>query len=62
MTPPGCTGINLMCGYDATSYEDEALVAMTDLDLEYATDPSSFDMGYFGESIDPDFSPRRCTT
>jgi hypothetical protein len=59
VTPAGCTGANLMCGYDATSYEDEALVAMTDLDLEYATDPSGFDMGYFGQSIDPDFSPRQ---
>ena len=54
-----CLDANLMCAYDGVSYEDEALVAITDLDLEYATDPTTFDMGYFGQSIDPDFSPRQ---
>lgn len=72
VTPGSCAGANLMCAYDGTSYEDEALVAITDLDLEYAcsTDSvvaslcavqsgDSFPMSYFGQSIDPDFSPRQ---
>ncbi len=54
-----CLDANLMCAYDGHSYEDEALVAITDLDLEYASDPAVFDMGYFGQSIDPDFSTRQ---
>ncbi len=60
VTPEGCADANLMCAYNgAHSYMDEALVAITDLDLEYATDPTIFDMSYFGQSIDPDFSPRQ---
>jgi hypothetical protein len=60
VTPGGCTdAVTLKCGYDNTAFEDEALVATTDLDLEFATNPATFDMGYFGQSIDPDFSPRQ---
>jgi hypothetical protein len=57
--PTTCADPELKCAYDGTVYEDEALVAMTDLDLEYATDPNAFDMGYFGQSIDPAFSGRQ---
>lgn len=59
VTPAGCADINLMCAYDGTSFEDEALIATTDLDLEFALSPATFDMGYFGQSIDPDFSDRQ---
>ena len=50
---------DLSCAYDGTAYSDEALVATTDLDAEFATDPPAFDMGYFGQSTDPDGSPRQ---
>jgi FtsP/CotA-like multicopper oxidase with cupredoxin domain len=59
VTPAGCVDPELKCGYDATTYEDEALIATTDLDLEFALDPGGFDMGYFGQSIDTDFSDRQ---
>ncbi|MEP7203433.1 MAG: hypothetical protein ABI894_12535 [Ilumatobacteraceae bacterium] len=59
VTPVGCSDVNRMCAYDSTSYDDEALVATTDLDLEFAMNPNTFDMGYFGQSIDPDFSDRQ---
>ena len=74
VTPNGCaTDTSLMCAYDGGhSYMEEALVAITDLDLEFACSADSvvvslcanplttdFDMGYFGQSIDPDFSPRQ---
>jgi hypothetical protein len=72
VTPVGCVDTNRMCAYDSNSYEDEALVAITDLDFEYACSTDSavaslcavasgngFEMSYFGQSIDPDFSPRQ---
>jgi FtsP/CotA-like multicopper oxidase with cupredoxin domain len=59
VTPAECVDAQLRCAYDGTVYEDEALLATTVLDLEYATSPGTFDMGYFGQSIDPDFSTRQ---
>jgi FtsP/CotA-like multicopper oxidase with cupredoxin domain len=60
VTPAGCTDtVNLMCGYTNTPYTDEALVATTDLDAEFAANPSAFDMGYFGQSPNPDGSARK---
>jgi FtsP/CotA-like multicopper oxidase with cupredoxin domain len=60
VTPPGCTSLTLSCAYDgAVSYTDEALVATTDLDAEFAANPSAFDMGYFGQSPNPDGSARK---
>jgi hypothetical protein len=54
-----CADPELKCAYDGTVYDDEALIAVTDLDLEFATNPNAFDAGYFGQSIDPDFSGRQ---
>lgn len=59
VTPAGCADAQLKCAYDGTVYDEEAILATTVLDLEYATAPGSFDMGYFGQSIDPDFTTRR---
>ena len=59
VTPTGCVDAQLKCAYDGTVYDEEALIATTVLDLEYATSPATFDMGYFGQSIDPDFSTRQ---
>ena len=60
VTPAGCADPQLKCAYDGTVYDEEAILATTVLDLEYATTPSGdFDMGYFGQSIDPDFSTRQ---
>lgn len=59
VTPVGCNA----CAYGATPYVDEAIVATTDLDLEFATDfqagRHSFGMGYFGQSPNPDGTPRK---
>ena len=59
VTPAECSGANLTCGYDGTPYADEAVVAMTDLDLKFAQNPSSFDMSYFGQSRDANDVPRQ---
>ncbi|HEY0521571.1 MAG TPA: hypothetical protein VGC84_18925, partial [Ilumatobacteraceae bacterium] len=60
VTPTGCTGDAMTCAYDGSvSYDDEALVATTDLDYEFATNPTAFNMGYFGQSRSVDGSPRR---
>lgn len=60
VTPTGCASPTLSCGFDGTvSYTDEALVATTDLDLAFATNPAAFDMGYFGQSPTTDGSPRK---
>ena len=60
VTPTGCASATLSCAYDgAVSYTDEALVATTDLDAEFAANPSAFDMGYFGQSPNPDGSARK---
>ncbi len=59
VTPAGCSAPNLMCAYDTTAYDDEVLLATVDLDLEFAMSPGTFDAGYFGESIDPDFTDRQ---
>jgi hypothetical protein len=59
VTPSGCTAPNRMCAYDTTPYADEALVATTDLDPQFADDPSSFDMSYFGQARTAEDTPRR---
>ena len=48
-----------MCAYGATAYEDEAIVALSDLDAEFASDPIAFDMSYYGQSTNPDGTARR---
>ncbi len=59
VTPVGCN----TCAFGATSYNSEALVATTDLDLEFATNfhagLHSFSMGYFGQSPNPDGTQRK---
>jgi hypothetical protein len=60
VTPAACVDPELKCAYDGVAYADEALVAITDLDREFAlAAPGTFDSGYFGQSIDPDFSDRQ---
>jgi len=60
VTPSGCTDtVNLVCGYSNTPYTEEALVATTDLDAQFAANPAVFDMGYFGQSPNPDGSARK---
>jgi hypothetical protein len=62
VTPADGDGVNCAsCAYDAAaSYADEALVATTDLDYEFATAyPGSFDMAYFGTPKHADDTPRR---
>ena len=58
VVPADCeTGL---CAYDsAVTYADEAVVATTDIDPEFAANPAAFDMGYFGQSRNPDGSPRQ---
>ncbi|MEI8068211.1 MAG: cadherin-like beta sandwich domain-containing protein [Actinomycetota bacterium] len=58
VVPADCT--TGMCAYDpAVTYMDEAVVATTDIDAEFAANPAAFDMGYFGQSRNPDGSPRQ---
>ncbi len=60
VTPAGCTSPTLSCAYDgAVSYSDEVLIATTDLDYAFATGEAGFEMGYFGQSPNPDGSPRK---
>jgi FtsP/CotA-like multicopper oxidase with cupredoxin domain len=60
VTPTGCSSPTLSCAYDGTSYDDEALVATTDLDYQFATNSPDFPgMGYFGQSAMPDGSQRK---
>jgi hypothetical protein len=41
------------CAYDAAApFDEEALVAMTDLDPLFAADPLHYDMSYFGQARD----------
>ncbi len=48
------------CAYDAaTAYDDEVVVATTDLDAEFAADPLNFDMSYFGQPRDAAQDTRR---
>ena len=60
VTPATCTSTTKSCAYDgAVAYTDEALVATTDLDLDFATNSPNFPgMGYFGQSRMPDGTPR----
>ena len=62
VTPKDGGGVDCAsCAYDtATSYADEALVATTDLDYEFATAyPADFDISYFGQPKHADDTPRR---
>ncbi|MGB8858458.1 MAG: hypothetical protein WCC60_04350, partial [Ilumatobacteraceae bacterium] len=55
VTPADCS----TCAYDAAApFDDEALVAMTDLDPEFAADPMHFDMSYFGQPRDAEQDKR----
>jgi hypothetical protein len=62
VTPPTADVVPVdcaSCAYDPTvPYADEALVAITDLDAEFAADPSGFDMSYFGQPRHADGTPR----
>ncbi len=56
VTPALCAN----CAYDGTpQYQDEALVATTDLDPEFANNPSAFDMAYFASARNADDTPRK---
>ena len=56
VTPQGCD----TCVYDALApVQDEAIVAMTDLDLEFANAPAAFDMAYFAKPRDAAGRPRQ---
>ncbi len=55
VTPVGCP----TCAYDETQYADEAIIATTDLDAEFAASPTTFDMSYFGQPRDVNDAPRR---
>ncbi len=58
VVPADCT--TGMCAYDpAVTYADEAVVATTDIDAEFAANPAVFDMGYFGQARNPDGSARQ---
>jgi hypothetical protein len=55
VTPAGCSdATTLKCAFDGTTattvYNDEAVVATTDLDPEFAANPAAFDMSYFGQA------------
>ncbi len=61
VTPAACATPNATCAFDgATSYADEAIVATTDLDYDFATsaDQAHFDMSYFGQVRDANDLPR----
>ncbi len=48
------------CAYDpAVAFDDEVIVATTDLDAEFAQDPMHFDMSYFGQTGDAQQHTRR---
>lgn len=58
VVPTDCT--DGMCAFDsAVTYNDEAVVATTDIDAEFANNPTTFDMSYFGQARNPDGSPRQ---
>ena len=58
VVPADC--VTSLCAYDsAVSYNDETVVATTDIDAEFANSPSTFDMGYFGQARNPDGSARQ---
>jgi FtsP/CotA-like multicopper oxidase with cupredoxin domain len=57
VTPASCA--TSMCAYDTTAYQDEAIVALSDLDAEFAADPIAFDMSYYGQSTNADGTARR---
>ena len=60
VVPADCASPTGMCAYDSVvTYADEAVVATTDIDAEFAANPAAFDMGYFGQSRNPDGSPRQ---
>jgi hypothetical protein len=51
VTPAGCSdATTLKCAFDGNAYNDEAVVATTDLDPEFAANPAAFDMSYFGQA------------
>jgi FtsP/CotA-like multicopper oxidase with cupredoxin domain len=54
-----CTSATLSCAYNGTAYNDEALIATTDLDAQFAAGPWAFDMGYFGQSVTVDGAARK---
>ena len=60
VAPATCNDVNLACAYDGMAYNDEALVATTDLDFDFATNSPTFPgMGYFGQPVNPDGSARK---
>ena len=65
VTPTGCAdAVNDACAFDKTvAYKDEAVVATTTLDPEFAAAPlasgaGAFDMSYFGKVRDASDQPR----
>jgi hypothetical protein len=58
VVPTGCSSAQGICAFDSAAYTDEAVVATTDLDLAFAQNPATFDMGYFGQASMPDGGPR----
>ena len=59
VTPANCAdATTLKCAFDTTAFNDEAVVATTDLDPVFAANPAAFDMSYFGQARDPQNNPR----
>ncbi|MEI8238254.1 MAG: hypothetical protein WCI22_02435 [Actinomycetota bacterium] len=59
VTPKGCTDtVSLKCAYGTTQFQDEAVVATTDIDPDFAKHPAHYDMSYFGQARDSKGAPR----
>jgi hypothetical protein len=61
VTPKDGLGVDCpSCAYDpGTPFADEAIVATTDIDPEFAANPAAFEMSYFAQPRDPNDLPRR---
>lgn len=60
VVPTSCSdATNYACAYTSTGYEDEKVVAFGTLDPEFAANPNTFDMTYFGQVRTADNKPRR---
>ena len=59
VTPSTASCPTTMCAFDATAYQDETVVATSTLDVEFAANPTTFDMSYYGQSTNPDATARK---
>jgi hypothetical protein len=60
VVPSSCTdSVNYACAYGSTAYNHEAVVAFNTIDADFAANPATFEMSYFGQARAADGKQRK---